>query len=172
MRKIVVGALSLGIIFAGGIAVAADEDNTVSKGKGTLNFGQMSQRMEEIHPDWSKEYIQNMYNAMHGTTGAAPSSNFEEMNYPNNAIDFNQMSGIMNNLSPEGFDKMVEFMQNYDGPVNYGQMLDIMEEVHPDFSKEQMNEMYNAMHGTNGAAPSANFRGMSGGMNHPMFSNE
>jgi hypothetical protein len=32
--------------------------------------------MQEMHPDWSVQDIQDMYNVCHGTNGAAPSKNF------------------------------------------------------------------------------------------------
>lgn len=43
------------------------------------------------------------------------------------------------------------------GTFNFGQMLPFMKQVHPDFSEQQLKDMYNNCHGTNGAAPSKNF---------------
>ena len=42
-------------------------------------------------------------------------------------------------------------------PFNFGQMLPFMQEMHPDLTKDELREMYNNCHGTNGAAPSKNF---------------
>ncbi|MEX2415760.1 MAG: hypothetical protein WD424_06425 [Paenibacillaceae bacterium] len=43
------------------------------------------------------------------------------------------------------------------GTFNFGQMLPFMKQVHPDLTEQQLKDMHNNCHGTNGAAPSKNF---------------
>ncbi|ARI78661.1 hypothetical protein [Halobacillus mangrovi] len=52
---------------------------------------------------------------------------------------------------------MHQMMQGQNGFINFGQMKKVMEDMHPDLTKQEIKEMYAAMHGTNGAEPSANF---------------
>ncbi|MEH7886213.1 hypothetical protein V7654_18075 [Bacillus sp. JJ1609] len=49
------------------------------------------------------------------------------------------------------------------GTFNFGQMKPLMEKMHPDLSNEELKQMYNDCHGTNGAMPSKNFQMMNGG---------
>lgn len=51
-----------------------------------------------------------------------------------------------------------------DGLFNFGQMKPQMEEMHPDLTNQELKEMYESCHGTNGAKPSKNFNGMDGMM--------
>lgn len=158
MKKLLIGVLSLGLVAAGGAAVYAQSDEI--NGEGLFNFGQMSKLMEEHHPDQSKEELKELYNSMHGTNGAAPSANFkmgEMHNFMSENGDFNEMHG---DLSSEDMEMMFELMEETNGPVNYGQMKNIMEKVHPELTEKQIKEMYNFMHGTNGAEPSKNFKKM------------
>jgi hypothetical protein len=37
--------------------------------------------MKEIHPNFSENELKDMYNSCHGTNGAAPSKNFEQMKH-------------------------------------------------------------------------------------------
>ena len=46
------------------------------------------------------------------------------------------------------------------GLFNFGQMKPLIEKMHPDFSDEEIKQMYNECHGTNGAMPSKNFHMM------------
>lgn len=78
MKKLLIGVLSLGLVAIGGTAIYAQ--TSASNGEGIFNYGQMSQFMEEFHPEQTKEELKDMYNKMHGTNGAAPSSNFSGMN--------------------------------------------------------------------------------------------
>lgn len=170
MKKLLIGVLSLGLVAIGGTAIYAQ--SSASNGEGIFNYGQMSQFMEEVHPEQSKEELKDMYNAMHGTNGAAQSANFKDMsdlpedmgnmnNVTSENVDLNQMhKDMQGQLSSEDINTMTEFMQETNGPVNYGQMKSVMEKVHPQWSKEQIKGMYNSMHGTNGAAPSSNFSEM------------
>ncbi|MBS8266050.1 hypothetical protein DYI25_16610 [Mesobacillus boroniphilus] len=48
------------------------------------------------------------------------------------------------------------------GQFNFGQMKPIIEKMHPGLSNEEMKQMYNDCHGTNGAMPSKNFNMMDG----------
>lgn len=49
------------------------------------------------------------------------------------------------------------------GTFNFGQMKPMMEKMHPGLSNEELKQMYNDCHGTNGAMPSKNFQMMDGG---------
>ena len=78
--------------------------------------------------------------------------------------DVNAESG-QPEMPHEGIDqsKMEEMhdrMMDSEAVINFGQAKNMMEEMHPEMTKEQMKNMYRSMHGTNGAAPSANFKGM------------
>ncbi|MBT2694900.1 hypothetical protein [Bacillus sp. ISL-55] len=46
------------------------------------------------------------------------------------------------------------------GTFNFGQMKPLIEKMHPNFSDEEVKQMYNDCHGTNGAMPSKNFNMM------------
>jgi hypothetical protein len=46
------------------------------------------------------------------------------------------------------------------GISNFGQMKHIIEKMHPGMSDEEVKQMYNDCHGTNGAMPSKNFNMM------------
>lgn len=48
------------------------------------------------------------------------------------------------------------------GTINFGQMKPMMEEMHPNLSADELKQMYNDCHGTNGAMPSRNFNMMDG----------
>ncbi len=52
-----------------------------------------------------------------------------------------------------------------DGTFNFGQMQKYMQQMHPDWSEQDFQEMYKDCHGTNGAAPSKFFQEMSPGQN-------
>ena len=76
MKKLIIGVLSFMVIL-GASNVAMAHGNS---GNGTVNFGQALKYMQEMHPDWSQKDIKEMYNEHHGTQGAEPSHNFEQMN--------------------------------------------------------------------------------------------
>ncbi|MBS4026573.1 MAG: hypothetical protein KGZ96_13030 [Clostridia bacterium] len=78
MKKIVIGLLILLLVLGIG-SMAFAQENGSGFGYGKFNFGQMLPFMQQIHPDWSVEDLQEMYNACHGTNGAAPSNNFRGM---------------------------------------------------------------------------------------------
>ena len=46
------------------------------------------------------------------------------------------------------------------GTFNFGQMKPMIEQMHPELSDEEVKQMYNNCHGTNGAMPSKNFNMM------------
>ncbi|MBT2643273.1 hypothetical protein J7I80_13620 [Bacillus sp. ISL-41] len=48
------------------------------------------------------------------------------------------------------------------GTFNFGQMKPLIEKMHPDLSDEEVKQMYNDCHRTNGAMPSKNFNMMDG----------
>lgn len=157
MKKIMIGILSLGLVTTGGAAVYAQSD--AGNGEGLFNFGQMSKIMEH-HPEQSKEELKLMYNTMHGTNEAAPSANFNMGEMHDIMHEDGEFSLMHENLSQEDMDRMIELMDETDGPVNFGQMKNLMKDIHPEFTTKELKEMYNNMHGTNGAEPSKNFSNM------------
>lgn len=44
--------------------------------------------------------------------------------------------------------------------LNFGKMKPLMQEMHPEFSNQELKEMYESCHGTKGAMPSRNFSSM------------
>ena len=76
MKKLILGVLAIVLVLGAGSAFA----NSDGDGEGTFNFGQMLPFMKQMHPGWSDEELKEMYNACHGTNGAAPSKNFQYMN--------------------------------------------------------------------------------------------
>ncbi|MYL55465.1 hypothetical protein GLW08_19335 [Pontibacillus yanchengensis] len=97
MKKIIIGALSLGIVAAGGVTVAqaqsdqmempneqvmdmSDMHQEMLESNGEINFGQAKKFMSDMHPEWNTKEMKQMYQSMHGTNGAAPSANFKHMN--------------------------------------------------------------------------------------------
>jgi hypothetical protein len=46
------------------------------------------------------------------------------------------------------------------GTFNFGKMKAMMQEMHPGMTDDELKEMYNQCHGTNGAMPSKNFKEM------------
>lgn len=79
MKKIALTLFSTALILGASTSAFAEEPS--KEGKGTFNFGQMKEMMEEMHPGLSNEELKNMYNHCHGTNGAMPSNNFEMMNH-------------------------------------------------------------------------------------------
>ncbi|MGI8316904.1 hypothetical protein [Halobacillus mangrovi] len=97
MRKLFIGALALGLVATGGVTsvYAYSNQGEIPSGNveqmmdmndmhqmmqgpnGFINFGQMKNIMEDMHPDLTKQEIKEMYGTMHGTNGAEPSANFE-----------------------------------------------------------------------------------------------
>ncbi|KHE67090.1 hypothetical protein [Halobacillus sp. BBL2006] len=79
-----------------------------------------------------------------GITGVYAQGNQNELpsTNMNQRMDMNDMHQMMK--GPNGF-------------INFGQMKNIMEDMHPNLTKQEIKEMYAAMHGTNGAEPSAQF---------------
>lgn len=73
MRKLMIGMLTIALVLVVGTAVYADSNE---QGQGTVNFGQMLPMMQQVHPDLTKQQLQEMYTNCHGTNGAAPSKNF------------------------------------------------------------------------------------------------
>lgn len=47
-----------------------------------------------------------------------------------------------------------------EGNFNFGQMLPYMKQMHPDLSTDQLQDMYNACHGTSGSGASQDFQEM------------
>ncbi|TLS35431.1 hypothetical protein [Pseudalkalibacillus caeni] len=76
MKKnmIVILATLLFVIGPGNAALAHG-----NPGNNNVNFGQAQKYMQEMHPGMTKQEVKEMYNTCHGTNGAAPSNNFQEM---------------------------------------------------------------------------------------------
>ncbi|GGF27763.1 hypothetical protein GCM10010954_28600 [Halobacillus andaensis] len=56
--------------------------------------------------------------------------------------------------------EMHQEMIDSNGEMNFGQVKKFMSDMHPEWSNEDMKQMYQSVHGTNGAAPSKNFEHM------------
>lgn len=82
MKKLTAGLLAAGLVLGAGTAVfAADNQGMVQgQGQGIVNFGQVLPYMKQVHPNLTEQQLQDLYNACHGTGGAAPSKNFQPMN--------------------------------------------------------------------------------------------
>ncbi|SDZ76094.1 hypothetical protein SAMN05421743_10197 [Thalassobacillus cyri] len=98
MKKIIIGALSLGMVAGAGVTGVQAESGQMVMPKekqmtqmeemhqdmfdsnAVINYGQAKNLMEEMHPELGKEEVKEMYQSMHGTNGAAPSVNFKDMN--------------------------------------------------------------------------------------------
>ncbi|QHE52357.1 hypothetical protein [Pontibacillus sp. HMF3514] len=76
------------------------------------------------------------------------------------------LSNNADNMSPQTqmrMDSMQthhQIMQDINGPINYGQVKKIMNQIHPQITNKEIKDMYNSMHGTNGSEQSANFTHM------------
>ena len=80
MKKWAIGILSSALILGAGTAVFAAGTN--NSGEGTT-FEKMLPFMQEMHPDSSKEDLQEMYNACHNNGGMMDGANQEGMNNKN-----------------------------------------------------------------------------------------
>lgn len=78
MKKSLLTLFSAAALILGASTSAFAEET--NEGKGTNNFGQMKQMMEEMHPELSTNELVEMHKKCHGTNGAEPSKNFEKMN--------------------------------------------------------------------------------------------
>jgi hypothetical protein len=74
MKKWAVGILSSALILGAGTAVLAAGTNDSGEGN---SFEKMLPFMQEMHPDSSKEDLQEMYNACH-TNGGIMDGNHQE----------------------------------------------------------------------------------------------
>jgi hypothetical protein len=70
MKKLAVGLFSAALILGAGTAVFAAGNNGDS-----LSFDKMLPFMQKMHPDSSKEELQDMYNACHGEGGMMNGTN-------------------------------------------------------------------------------------------------
>ncbi|UCZ53549.1 CUE domain-containing protein [Bacillus shivajii] len=70
MKKMIIGVLSLGLVFgAGASIVAASEDGFPGFEDGVPKFEEMLPFMQQMHPNWSDDDLESMYNACHGEDG-------------------------------------------------------------------------------------------------------
>ncbi|MCM3571304.1 CUE domain-containing protein [Neobacillus mesonae] len=72
MKKLAVGILSGALILGAGTAVFAAGNNDSSDG---ISFEKMLPFMQKMHPDISKEDLQQMYKACHGDGGMMNGTN-------------------------------------------------------------------------------------------------
>lgn len=80
MKKWAVGILSSALILGAGTAVFAAGANDSGEG---IGFKKMLPFMQEMHPNSSKEELQEMYNACHKEGGMMDGTNQEGMNSKN-----------------------------------------------------------------------------------------
>lgn len=76
MKKWAVGIFSSALILGAGTAVFAAGTNNSEEGN---SFEKMLPFMQEMHPDSSKDGLQEMYNACHNNGGMMDGNNQEEM---------------------------------------------------------------------------------------------
>ncbi|MGM0901143.1 MAG: hypothetical protein ACQEXB_08575 [Bacillota bacterium] len=67
MKKLMIGIMSIAFVLGAGTFALAKTDQSV---EGTVNFKEMLPFMKEMHPNFSDDELQQMYNACHGTDGA------------------------------------------------------------------------------------------------------
>ena len=136
-KTIITGALAAALIATGGtgLYMASAKENPAGpfdymKQQG-INFSNMSSIMGE--------------------------GNFEDMQkfMGEQGVDLDEMNQMM---ASGDFVDMQKFMDEQN--INFGQMRPYMQEMHPDLSNQDIEEMYKGMHGTGGAANSRNFQGM------------
>ena len=76
MKKKVIGLLLvIFILGAASMAFAEVDEN----GNWSFSFEQMLPFMQEMHPDWSQDDLQQMYDSCHGPDGAVPGGNAQGM---------------------------------------------------------------------------------------------
>jgi hypothetical protein len=80
MKKWATGILSSALILGAGTAVFAAGTNNSGEGN---SFAKMLPFMQEMHPDSSKEDLQEMYNSCHKDGGMIDGNNQEGMNSEN-----------------------------------------------------------------------------------------
>jgi hypothetical protein len=80
MKKLAIGILSSALILGAGTAVFAVGTNNSGEEN---SFEKMLPFMQEMHPDTSKEDLQEMYNACHDNGGMMDGANQEGMNSEN-----------------------------------------------------------------------------------------
>ncbi|WP_045519407.1 hypothetical protein [Neobacillus niacini] len=80
MKKWAIGILSSALILGAGTAVFAAGTNNPGDGN---SFEKMLPFMQEMHPDSSKEDLQEMYNSCHKDGGMMDRNNQEGMNSEN-----------------------------------------------------------------------------------------
>lgn len=59
--------MSIAFVLGAGTFALAQTDQS---GEGTVNFMEMLPFMKEMHPNFSEDELQQMYNACHGSEGA------------------------------------------------------------------------------------------------------
>ncbi|WP_017756408.1 CUE domain-containing protein [Calidifontibacillus oryziterrae] len=74
-RKMIVGMLTAGLVFGAIGSVALANENPTKENikqmfeNGIPSFSEMLPFMKEMHPNWSEEELEEMYQACHGEGG-------------------------------------------------------------------------------------------------------
>lgn len=136
-KTIITGALAAAVIAAGGtgLYMASAKENAVNPAEFMKEQGIDFKNMANIMGDGN---FGNMQEFM-GEQGIT----IDEINQMRKSGDFEDMQKFMD-----------------DQNINFGQMQPYMQEMHPDLSTKDLEDMYKGMHGTGGASNSQNFQGM------------
>lgn len=76
MKKIILTILSAAFVLGAGTAVFAANEGTE---EGIFNFEKMKPQMQEMHPDFSDQQLDDMYNSCHGADGEQNAQNQQNM---------------------------------------------------------------------------------------------
>jgi len=136
-KTIITGALAAALIAAGGtgLYMASAKENAVNPAEFMKEQGIDFKNMANIMGDGN---FGNMQEFM-GEQGIT----IDEINQMRKSGDFEDMQKFMD-----------------DQNINFGQMQPYMQEMHPDLSTKDLEDMYKGMHGTGGASNSQNFQGI------------
>lgn len=93
--------------------------------------------------------------------------NVKQMSEMMNSGNPTQMTEMMNSVEPKQMKEMMKSgdakeMQQLmkDKNITFDQMKPFMQKMHPDLSDQQLEDLYNSMHGTGGACSSQKGQGM------------
>lgn len=136
-KTVILGALAASLIVTGGTRLYfASETETANQ---------------------SAEFMKERGVGIKNMSAIMDDGNFENMHHfiGEQEMNLNEMNQMMESRD---FEDMQRFMDEQN--INFGQMKPHMQEMHPDLSTQELEEMYKEMHGTGGASNSQNFKGM------------